>query len=171
MKKVKHTQWNLKDSTFEQKYRDKAASIFGWYVKRGRDLTNEIADRMQDAEAAGQISEQEFIQVLAADLLWGGQLRKPALSIAAGADGETQKAGQVVLVVESSWLAEVTDVERAVARATVLRKIGLMALPVVAGREWTQEAIAAAHEQGAVTASDGRVDKASWQNALAFEHG
>jgi exonuclease VII small subunit len=168
MKEVRHTQRDLKESSFERYYRDKATSIFGWYVKRGRDMTDEIADRMQDAEAAGQISEDEFIQVLAADLLWGGQLRRPVSSVAEQAESGMRKAEQVILVVETSWLAEVTDVERAVARATTLRKIELRALPVVAGREWTQEAIEAAHQQGAVIAADGRVDKASWQNALTF---
>lgn len=152
MGEVKYSLGDLKGSSHERDYRDKAISIFGRYLKRGRDVTSEVADQLQAAEDAGQVTEQEFDQVLAADLLWEGQLRKAE--------------GKVILVVEASWLAEVTDVKRAVARANILRKIGLHALPVVACREWTEEAIAAARTQGVVMTTNGCVDKASWQNAL-----
>jgi len=141
----------LKGITHELNYRDKAVSIFGRYLKRGHDATHEVADRLQAAVEAGAISEQEFDQVLAADLLWGGQAR--------------EAEGEVILVVEASWMAEVSDVERAAARAGILRKIGLVALPVVAGREWTPEALEAARQARAVVTTDGSVDAESWRSA------
>jgi hypothetical protein len=143
----------LKGITHELNYRDKAVSIFGRYLKRGHNATHEVADRLQAAVEAGDISEQEFGQVLAADLLWGGQAR--------------EAEGEVILVVEASWMAEVSDVERAAARAGILRKIGLVALPVVAGREWTPEALEAAHQAKAVITTDGSVDAESWRSGLA----
>jgi uncharacterized coiled-coil DUF342 family protein len=151
MREVKHTLGDLKGKYHEQTYHFKAVSIFGRYLRRGRNMTNEVADQLQEAATAGQISTQEFDQVLAADLLWGGQLR--------------QQEGAVILVIEASWLAEISDVERAVARANILRKIGLQALPVVAGQAWTEEAVTAARAQGVVMTTDGQIDEASWQNA------
>jgi hypothetical protein len=142
----------LKGITHELNYRDKAVSIFGRYLKRGHNATHEVADRLQAAVEAGDISEQEFGQVLAADLLWGGQAR--------------EAEGEVILVVEASWMAEVSDVERAAARAGILRKIGLVALPVVAGREWTPEALEAARQAKAVVTTDGSVDAESWRSGL-----
>lgn len=135
----------------------KAVAIFGRCLRRGHDATGEVADRLQAAQAAGQISAHEFDEVLAADLLWKGQLREPA----PGAAG-----GQVILVVESSWLAETADVERAIARANILRKIGLPAAPVVAGQKWTDEAAQTAREQAVVMTTDGRLDHASWQAVM-----
>jgi uncharacterized protein YdcH (DUF465 family) len=132
-------------------YRDKAISIFGRYLQRGRDVTSEVADQLRTAEDAGKITEQEFDQVLATDLLWEGQLRRTE--------------DKVILVIETSWLAEIADVERAVTRANILRRIGLRALPVVAGREWTEEANEAAREQKVVMTTNGLVDKTSWQDA------
>jgi len=62
-------------------------------------------------------------------------------------------------------MAEVSDVERAVARAGILRKIGLLALPVVAGREWAMEALEAARRHRVVMTTDGSVDAESWHSA------
>jgi hypothetical protein len=151
MKEVKHTVGELKGSSHERDYRDKAISIFGRYLQRGRDVTSEVADQLRTAEDAGKITEQEFDQVLATDLLWEGQLRRTE--------------DKVILVIETSWLAEIADVERAVTRANILRRIGLRALPVVAGREWTEEANEAAREQKVVMTTNGLVDKTSWQDA------
>jgi hypothetical protein len=153
MKEVKHTLGELKGSSHERDYRDKAISIFGRYLKHGCDVTSKVADQLRAAEDAGQITEQEFDQVLAADLLWEGQLRRAE--------------DKVILVIEASWLAEIADVKRAVTRANILRKIGLRTLPVVAGREWTEEASEAAREQKVVLTTNGLVDKTSWQDALA----
>jgi predicted RNase H-like nuclease (RuvC/YqgF family) len=76
MRDVKHTAGELKGKSHERDYRDKATSIFGYYLKRGRNVTNEVADQLHAAEKAGQISEQEFDQVLATGLLWGGNCGK-----------------------------------------------------------------------------------------------
>ncbi len=114
----------LKNSSYERSIQDKAFGIFGAYARRGKDVKNEIALQLEDAEDDGHISEQEHLRVLASDLLWGGKLKK------------TKE--QVVLVVEVSWCAEQTDVERAVNRAAILRRIGIKALPVVAGKIWAK---------------------------------
>jgi hypothetical protein len=152
-KAMKHDLGRLKGLAHEQFYRERAQALFGRYLTRGRDVTEQIADQLQTACQAGELAEEEYTQVLAADLLWGGQLR--------------DTKDEVVLVVEASWLVEATDIERAVARAAVLRRIGLKALPVVSGREWAQGAPEMARERGVVLADNGRIDPASWQAALS----
>ena len=142
----------LKGDSLERKYRDTAAGIFGLYIRNGRDLTNQIADQLYAAMETQIISEAELTQVLAADLLWGGEERKTKEPI--------------ILVMEASWLAEASDVVRAVARSAILRRIGLNALAVVGGKEWTDEARNLAKQSQAVTTTGGRVDRLSWELAM-----
>ena len=70
-----------------------------------------------------------------------------------------------MLVVEASWLAQLNDVERAQQRATVLRRLGLDALAVATGNEWTDDAATVAQETGVVRVTNGSINSASWQNA------
>jgi hypothetical protein len=72
-----------------------------------------------DAYKRGQISKEERDEVLSADLLWSGER-----------DGKF-----VVLVVEVSFTISQDDVERAKKRAEILRKLGILAIPVVGGVE------------------------------------
>lgn len=143
---------SLKGIVFEGEYRTKAAAIFGRYIRRGRDMTNDVADLLADAEAAGNITASEYEQVLTSDLLWGGALRLGG--------------GQVVVTVEASWRAMVNDLERAINRAAILRRIGLIALPVVAAQEWDDDLVAMARQQRVVVARKGLVDSELWQAAM-----
>jgi hypothetical protein len=88
-------------------------------------MRNEIGEYLEKAEENGQISDPEHEQVLACDLLWGGKLKS--------------SKEELFLVVEVSWSAEATDIERATKRAAILRSIGLNVLPVVAAIQWTPE--------------------------------
>ena len=141
----------LKGDSLERKYRDMAAGLFGLYLKGGRDTTNQVADQLYTAVEEGTITEAELTQVLAADLLWGGEHR--------------QTKAFTVLVMEASWLAEEHDVERAATRSEILRRIGLNALGIVGGKEWTDAAVASAQQLGVVTTTNGRIDRASWAAA------
>jgi hypothetical protein len=64
-------------------------------------------------------------------------------------------------------LAEIQDVERAFHRAAVLRRIGLNAIPVVGGREWTNKVIGQALTRGVLMATNGHLDWAAWEGAWA----
>ncbi len=142
---------DLKGRLLERQYRDMAAGLFGLYIKGGRDATNQVADQLYAALEEGSISEAELTQVLAADLLWGGENR--------------QTKEFTVLVMEASWLAEEHDVERAATRSEILRRIGLNALGAVGGKEWTNAAVASAQQLGVVTTTNGRTDRISWAAA------
>ncbi|RIK42381.1 MAG: hypothetical protein DCC55_09105 [Chloroflexi bacterium] len=59
------------------------------------------------------------------------------------------------------------DVERALARAAVLQRIGLRAIPVVGGDEWTERAAHMAREYKVARTVDGQIDPTSWRQAQA----
>ena len=143
----------LKGKSYEHDYRLKSNAIFGRFVRRGRDRTDDMADLMHEATQSGQITEKDLTQVLASDLLWGGKTRE---------EGE-----DVVIVLEASWRAEEADVERAQQRAGILRRIGVSAIPVVAGTEWDEKAAALAESLGVAVASNGSLDGDSWRKAIA----
>jgi hypothetical protein len=143
----------LKGLGQEQFYRDRAAAIFGRLLVQGYDATNQVADHLQEARRLGVISDREYQDVLAADLLWGGQLR-----------GGRQP---LVLVLEASWTVGNADVERAASRAAVLRQAGLKALPVAAGQEWPPNTQDEARRAGVAIVQDGTIDQESWEAALA----
>ena len=150
---LKRNQRDLKGKGYENDFTNKASAIFGYDLRRGSDVRNEVGDHLEEPEESGLVSEQESRQVFAADLLWGGKLKS------------TKQ--QAILAVEVSWLAEKHDVERAITRASILRRIGLQALPVVAGVNWVDGLKEEALREGVVIVDDKLLDKASWEAALA----
>ena len=143
----------LKGLGREQFYRDRAAAIFGRLLVQGYDATNQVADRLQEARQTGVISDRDYQEALAADLLWGGQTR--------------DSRQPIVLVLEASWTVGHIDVDRAARRAAVLRQAGLRALPVAAGQEWPPNMQDDARRSGVAIVQDGTVDQESWEAALA----
>lgn len=107
----------LKGSDSERWYRDRAHTIFGKLVLKGKPYEKEAAEILAEAYKRGQISKEERDEVLSADLLWGGEK-----------DGKF-----LVLVVEVSYTISEGNVQRAKRRAEILRKIGVPAIPVVGG--------------------------------------
>lgn len=148
---LKRDSATLKGRSLEQTYVNKATAIFGRYLRNGRTAANLVADQLYAALSDEKVSDAEVEQVLASDLLWIGE--------------ERQTKTQLVLVMEASWLAEANDVERALTRAAVLERIGLHALPVVGGEEWTQDATTLARTRNVVMTMNGYIDKDSWQAA------
>jgi outer membrane murein-binding lipoprotein Lpp len=113
----------LKGSDRERWYRDKAHAVFGRLVLKGKPFEEKAVEILWDAYKRGQISKEERDEVLSADLLWSGER-----------DGKF-----VVLVVEVSFTISQYDVERAKKRAEILRKLGILAIPVVGGVELGKE--------------------------------
>jgi chromosome segregation ATPase len=113
----------LKGSDRERWYRDKAHAVFGRLVLKGKPFEEKAAEILWDAYKRGQISKEERDEVLSSDLLWSGER-----------DGKF-----VVLVVEVSFTISQEDVERAKKRAEILRKLGILAIPVVGGVELGKE--------------------------------
>jgi len=72
MHTVKRDVSDLKGSSLGRQYRDTAAGLFGLFLKKSHDVTNQVADHLYTALETGTILESELTQVLASDLLWGG---------------------------------------------------------------------------------------------------
>lgn len=143
---------DIKGSSYENDIRAKADAIFGYFLRRGHDARNEIGLQLDKAEEIGLISDEEYTQVLATDLLWSGRVK--------------QQEGATTLVIEVSWFAEQTDLARAATRAAILQRIGVRTMPVVAAREWTVEMHQTAEQQGVLVVEQFNVDKQAWQHAL-----
>ncbi len=152
MGQVKHDVASIKGFNYESRIIQRAAAIFGRFMRQGHDARNEIGILLEEAEKNGLITEQEHDHVLALDLLWGGK--------------QKGTKADIVLTIEVSWRAEENDITRAIARTEILRKMGLAALPVVAGLVWDEDMITFAREQKILFITDTTVDDLSWQNAF-----
>ena len=138
----------VKGKVLEVDYRTKAASIFGIFLRNGRDASEFVSTKLDEAEAKGLVTPQESEFVMAADLLWMGNIRRGKF------EGET-----LVLVGESSWKIEAEDVERAVEKAKILRKVGIWAIPFVGGAEWASpELKEQALKQNVLCATDAKLE-------------
>jgi hypothetical protein len=76
-----------------------------------------------------------------------------------------QGEGELWLVVEVSGVIDRNDVARAAERAALLRKAGLLVVPVAAGERLTQGALTLSEEFGVALARDGGL--AGWDEAVA----
>jgi hypothetical protein len=117
----------VKGIVLELRYRDRAYAYFAPLIRRTRVLSGDELDALlEGAIAQGLLSEAEADELLLADLLLRGRRR---------ADNS-----EVYLMVEVSWKVDPYDVERSVRRAALMSRIGIPAVPVVAGREVLAEA-------------------------------
>jgi len=142
----------LKGDNYESNFERKADAIFGGILKRGRNSRQEVIAQLDQAEEIGQLSEREYTQVLAADLLWNGRLKQQAINL--------------TLVVEVSWFAEEHDLNRASQRSEILRSVGLSAIGVVAAREWTETMRTEAQQRNLLIVDEYKIDNDSWQAVL-----
>src|ERR671925_508850 len=134
---------DLKGDNLERRYREKAPAYFGHLVRRMRVLSaEELAGLLEDAVEQGQLTEAEKDEAILTDVVVRGRYQG--------------SGAEVYLVVEVSWGVGVHDVERAVQRAAVLGKLGIPALPVVAGKAVTAQAEQLAHEQHVWQVIDGQ---------------
>jgi len=113
--------------TFEIQFRDRLTSYLGRLMRRGRLLRNdEVLDAVEQAIDAGEADE-----LLRADAIAAGVV-----------DGLSSH-----VVVEVSVTCHATDIERAERRAAILRKAGLVALPLVACEVISPELLAYARSR------------------------
>ena len=134
---------DLKGDNLERRYREKAPAYFGRLVRRMRVLSaEELAGLLEDAVEQGQLTEAEKDEAILTDVVVRGRYQG--------------SGAEVYLVVEVSWGVGVHDVERAVQRAAVLGKLGIPALPVVAGKAVTAQAEQLAHQKHVWQVIDGQ---------------
>lgn len=134
---------DLKGDNLERRYREKAPAYFGRLVRRMRVLSaEELAGLLEDAVEQGQLTDAEKDEAILTDVVVRGRYQG--------------SGAEVYLVIEVSWGVGVHDVERAVQRAAVLGKLGIPALPVVAGKAVTAQAEQLAHEKHVWQVIDGQ---------------
>jgi len=133
---------DLKGMTLELRYRDRAPAYFAKILRRARLLSDPELMELLDSEKAREVlSEEEREDLLLADLILWGRRKS---------DG-----AEVYLVGEVSWVVDCGDVERARRRADLLGRLGVTAIPVVAGRTLTEEADQLAREKKVLRFLDG----------------
>ena len=132
---------DLKGRNLEADYRTKGPAYFGRLIRRPHVLTSdELVTLLEDAREHGVLSDAEVQELYDADLVVRGRR---------AVDGTA-----VYLVVEVSWGVGPYDVERAARRAALFARIGVAAIPVVAGERLTAEAgrLAQQHQVWQITA-------------------
>ncbi len=145
----------LKGKVLEVDYRTKAANIFGMILRKGRNASEFVSAKLDEAESQGILTPQETDFVMAADLLWMGTIRRGKFM------GET-----LVLIGETSWTIERDDVERATRKAEILKRAGVWAVPFVSGSGWVDEKLREdALKQKVLCVVDGRIEpsRAEWE--------
>jgi hypothetical protein len=136
---------DLKGDNLERRYYERAPAYFGRLIRRIHVLSPEELSRLlEDAVEQGQLTEAEKDEVILADVVVRGRRRE---------DGT-----EVYLVVEVSWGVGPHDVERAVQRAAFLSKLGIPALPVVAGKTVTDQAAHLARAKQVWQITDGQFE-------------
>ena len=117
----------LKGKSLEADYRVKGPAYFSRVVRRPHVLTSdELITMVEDARDRGVLSDTDAQEIYDADVVVQG--RRPE-------DGAI-----VYLVVEVSWGVGPHDVDRAAPRAALLARVGVTALPAVAGARVTADA-------------------------------
>lgn len=126
---------------FELHYASRAPAYFSRVARRLRVLdAARLADLLDDAVEAGQVTPDERSSAVLADIVMSGRRRD---------DG-----AEVYFVVETSIGVGLEDVVRAVERARILSKLGQPAVPAVAGGRINDEAARAAAMQGVLQMID-----------------
>jgi hypothetical protein len=132
----------LKGMSLEQQYRSRARALFGKYFRNV--VVIDWIDLEEQLNAVEPLSETERAELSVIDLLARGRRRT---------DGQ-----ETVLVVEVSWSIAPYDVERVVRRAEIFTRRRLLAIPIVAGREVSDEARRTAQQGGCAILLDGRFE-------------
>ena len=141
---------DMRGKLLEIEYRNKAGAIFGGRLRRPQVVD---AGELWELLKERQLDESEIQQVVAADLIIRGKLYPP------------YSDRELWLVVEISSVIDRNDVTRAARRAALLRKAGLLSLPVAAGQRLTQGAADLSEQLRVVLAKNGGL--AGWDVSLS----
>lgn len=150
--RIKQSLAELKQLSYENFFVKKADAVWGVILPRGYHSLQEVITHLEEAEAAGQITEDDARELLAADLFWSGQIRRSPI--------------KVTLVVKVSYVANQHTLDWVSKAADVLCKLNLYAVPVVVARDWNAAVRAAALAQHVLIVDDCTVNMDSWQALL-----
>ncbi len=124
--KLENEMSRVRGYLIEARYRDNPPAFFGVWLRKPRVVSlSDIWDTLES-----RLSDEEIRQLLPLDVLIKGRLPR---------HHQPQSDGEVWLAVEVSSVIDANDVERAVRRAALLRKAGLVTVPVVSGQEMVRD--------------------------------
>lgn len=139
---------DLVGSDLERRYRERASGYFGRVLRRARAVDlREIEDTLETRLTDDELDDLRLLDVI----IHGRPKARPDLE-------------EVWLAVEVSAVVDRNDVERAQRRASLLRKAGLPALPVAAGKNQTERARVSAADLGVVIVQNGTME--NWDEVL-----
>lgn len=146
---TENTVSRLKGDMLELSYRNKIYGYFGHLLRwlKVVDLFT-IDEALETSLASG-----EFRDVFRLDLLATGQLR------------ESRGGAEVWLAIEISSVVDRNDVDRAWRRASLIRQVGPLVLPVAAGERAPSGAETAARDQHVILMTDGQAQ--FWNAAVS----
>ncbi|MEW5985345.1 MAG: hypothetical protein AB1791_01780 [Chloroflexota bacterium] len=131
----------------EAKYRERAPSYFGRYLRRGRVVRPTDLDKIDQAYTNRQLSEKEWESLMALDVLLRGISR------------QEEATRELFVALEVSTTIDSSDVEWAHERAGIMQKLGYLAVGAVGGLGILAEANQQAQKLGIVVALDGHVQE------------
>lgn len=147
-----------------QRHTDNLAQLRGWYLEvRMRDRAPAIFGIWMDATRVVPPME---VRKLVRDTFSRSQLQRllSADIIVSGVLDEHPATPTIWLVIAVSATVDETDVERALARAELLRRVVPDVIPVVAGDQLTDPARLIAEEERVVIVRDGTIS--GWEEAI-----
>ena len=129
VEKLKVDVADLKGDNFERKVRERAPAYLGRIIRKCRVIDiSTLAEKLEEAQDSGIITEEEKNSALNLDLLAEGFLK----------DDRERK---VLVAVEVSIKADKKDVERVKERSKTIEKVfGLAVIPIVIGKTFTKGA-------------------------------
>lgn len=139
-RRMDNTVSRLKGESLEWSYRNKIYGYFGYLMRRLKVVDLATIDEALETT----LTSGEFRDVFRLDLLATGQLR------------ESPGGPEVWLAIEISSVVDSNDVDRAWRRASLIRRVGPLVLPVAAGERVTAGAETAARDQNVVLMTDGQ---------------
>ena len=140
--RIDNTVSRLKGESLEWSYRNKIYRYFGYLMRRLKVVDLSTIDEALETT----LTSGEFRDVFRLDLLATGQLR------------ESPGGPEVWLAIEISSVVDRNDVDRAWRRASLIRRVGPLVLPVAAGERATAGAETAACDQNVVLMTDGQAE-------------
>ncbi len=157
--RIESTLSELRGWQRETDYWRKSEWFLGRLLQNIRSGDPVVLEHLEAAEAQGTIAPEEADEVLQADLLLLGEVRRGKF------EGQT-----VLLLGEISVTIGREDVERVLQRAAIAQRAGLWAIPLVSGSRWASRAVKAwALSEFVLCSEDGKLQPSPSQAWDAVE--
>jgi hypothetical protein len=134
---------DLRGWRVEASFRERPYAYFGLKLRKVRVVRPDELSVVEQARDTGQLSDRDWESLLVLDALIQGRV------------GSGQASRDLFLALEASAIIDRKDVDRAVERADILRKLGLPAIPAVGGEAILPEAEQLARQLNVAVSADG----------------